>query len=302
MIKKNVDQKVIIVTGGGRGLGREFALSLASHGAKVVVNDLGGDVIGVGKNASAADKVVREIQSLGGDAVADYSSVTTKEGGQSICSKALEHYGQINGVIHNAGILRDKSFTKMSSEDLDAVLDVHLKGAFNVLQPAYKSMKENNWGRIVLISSASGIFGNFGQSNYGAAKMGLLGLMRVLNAEGNTNGILVNAIAPNAKTRMTENILGKLEDKLDPSHIAPLGTYLCSDECNFANHIYSAGGGRIARIFIGLSSGVFFKNHTTTVDKIRNHIAEINSIDSFVVPDYATDELKILQETLLEEG
>ena len=194
------DGQCVVITGAGGGLGRAYAHLLAARGASVVVNDPGGDVHGSGDNRNAADSVVEEIRDAGGEAVAEYSSVATPDGGLAIVETALDAYGRVDALIHNAGILRDRSFLNLTDEDIGAVIDVHLKGAFYVGQPAFAWMKEAGYGRIVLTSSGSGLFGNFGQANYGAAKTGVLGLMRVLSDEGERYGIRVNTVAPSART------------------------------------------------------------------------------------------------------
>ena len=192
----NFQDRVAVVTGAGGGLGREHALLLASLGVAVVVNDLGGSVHGEGASSSAADRVVADIKAAGGAAVAEHSSVSDPSGGEAIIERAIEEFGRIDIVINNAGILRDKSFANMSVDDMHAVLDVHLRGAFYVTQPAFRLMKDQNYGRIVFTSSASGLIGNFGQANYGAAKMGLIGLLQVIKIEGAKYDIMVNANAP----------------------------------------------------------------------------------------------------------
>ncbi|MBV9292674.1 MAG: SDR family oxidoreductase, partial [Frankiales bacterium] len=234
------DGRVAIVTGAGGGLGRTYALDLAKRGAKVVVNDLGGSVDGKGGDDAAAQKVVDEIKAAGGEAVPNYDSVSTPEGGENIVKTAVDSFGKVDIVINNAGILRDKSFAKMTWDDLDAILDVHLKGAFYVSQPAFKVMKENNYGRFVFTSSNSGIFGNFGQANYGAAKMGLVGLSNVLAIEGAKANILSNCIAPVARTRMTEELLGDFANVLAPELVTPMVAYLCSEACTTTHGAYSA--------------------------------------------------------------
>ena len=205
MTELGFDGKVAIITGAGGGLGKQHALLLASRGALVVVNDLGGAVDGTGADVGAAQLVVDEINAAGGEAVADANSVATPEGGAAIVQTAIDAFGRVDIVVNNAGILRDKSFDNMNPELLDPVIDVHLRGAFHVTQPAWKHMREQNYGRIVSTSSSSGLFGNFGQANYGAAKMGLVGFTRVLAVEGAKYGIKANAIAPLALTRMTED-------------------------------------------------------------------------------------------------
>jgi NAD(P)-dependent dehydrogenase (short-subunit alcohol dehydrogenase family) len=215
------DGRVAIVTGAGGGLGREHALLLASRGAKVVVNDLGGATDGTGASAGPAEQTAKEIEDLGGVAVADASTVATVEGGQAIVAAALEAFGRVDVVISNAGILRDKAFHNLTPELLDPVLEVHLKGAFHVIRPAWVKMREAGYGRVLVTASNAGILGNFGQSNYGAAKMGLVGLARVLAQEGARHNIKVNVLAPIARTRMTEELLGPLAPKLDPGLSLP---------------------------------------------------------------------------------
>ena len=210
------DNKVAIITGAGGGLGRQHALELARRGARIVVNDLGGSVDGTGHADGPADKVVAEIKELGGEAIANTDSVATPEGGEAIVAAAVEAFDTVDIVINNAGILRDKTFHNMTPELVDAVIDVHLRGAFYVTMPAYKIMREKNYGRIVNTSSNSGLLGNFGQSNYGAAKLGLVGFTRVLANEGAKRNIKANAIAPVAKTRMTEDLLGPAGDAVGP--------------------------------------------------------------------------------------
>ena len=198
------DGRVAVITGAGGGLGRTYALELARRGAKVVVNDLGGKSDGTGKSTSMADQVVDEIRAAGGEAAPNYDSVATPEGGESIIRTAVDTFGKVDIVVNNAGILRDRSFVKLSPEELGLVIDVHLKGAFYVSKPAFRLMKDQRYGRLVFTSSAAGLLGNFGQSNYGAAKMGLVGLMHVLAVEGAKYDIRCNAIAPTARTRITE--------------------------------------------------------------------------------------------------
>jgi NAD(P)-dependent dehydrogenase (short-subunit alcohol dehydrogenase family) len=266
---------------------------MASRGASVVINDLGGAADGTGGSASMADQVVNEINEAGGKAVANYDSVATPEGGKSIIQTALDNFGKVDILINNAGILRDKSFLKLEPENLAAVLDVHLKGAFYVTQPAFASMKEHHYGRIVMASSGAGIFGNFGQSNYGAAKMGLVGLMNVLAVEGLKNNIKVNAIAPVATTRLTEGLLGGLADALDPAFVTPLVTYLSSEKCELTHEIFDVGGGRYARIFIGMTDGwVAPKGGAPSPDDIFDNIDRIREQEGYTVPESILDETK----------
>ena len=285
------DGKVAIITGAGGGLGRSHALELARRGAHVVVNDLGGSVDGVGGDDSAAQKVVDEIEAAGGEAVANHDSVATPEGGKAIVQAALDAWGKVDIVINNAGILRDTSFAKMTPEQLNPVLDVHLKGAFHVTQPAFVQMKEQGYGRIVNTSSGAGIFGNFGQTNYGAAKMGLVGFTNVLAQEGAKYNIKANAIAPVAATRMTENILGPLLDKLGPEYITPVAVFLAHESCDVTGEIYSCGGGRVARIFVGVTPGIV--EHDLTVETMAERLAEIRNEDGYQVPTSMNEEMGI---------
>lgn len=287
------DGRVAIITGAGGGLGREHALLLASRGAAVVVNDLGGNADGTGAGQSAADLVVKEIADAGGQAVANYDSVTTPEGGEAIVKAALDAFGQVDVVINNAGILRDKSFVKLAPEDMKAVLSVHLEGAFFVSQPAFRFMKERGgYGRFVFTASAAGIFGNFGQANYGAAKMGLVGLSNVLAQEGAKYNILSNVIAPIAQTRLLGDLLGPLADKLHPSQVSGLVAYLCSDDSTLTHEIFSVGGGRVARIFVGLTPGWFGgQGSVPTPEEIRDHLDEIRVTNGFIIPGNAAEEL-----------
>ena len=293
------DGRVAIVTGAGGGLGRTYALQFASRGARVVVNDLGGTAQGKGSGHSMADAVVKEITEAGGEAVANYDSVSTPEGGEAMVQAALDAFGRVDVVINNAGILRDKTFAKLPPEDLGAVLDVHLKGAFFVSQPAFRSMKDNAYGRFVFTTSAAGLFGNFGQTNYGAAKMGLVGLSNVLAIEGAKYNIKSNVIAPIARTRMTEELLGGFAALLDPEQVTPLVTYLASEQCELSHEIFSVGGGRYARAFVGLTKGWFAgKKKVPAPEDVRDHLDQIRSEDGYIVPGSAGDELKLLMEFL----
>jgi NAD(P)-dependent dehydrogenase (short-subunit alcohol dehydrogenase family) len=276
------DGKVAIITGAGGGLGRQHALLLAARGALVVVNDLGGSVSGEGESASAAQAVVDEIKAAGGEAVADHHSVATPEGGEAIVQTALDAFGRVDIVINNAGILRDKAFHNMEPDLLNPVLDVHLKGAFHVTKPAWVRMREQGYGRIVSTSSAAGLFGNFGQTNYGAAKMGLVGFTRVLAVEGAKYGIKANAIAPLALTRMTQDIMGPLGDKLDPALVSPLVAYLVHEDCPVSGQIFSVGGGRVAQVFIGETQGYFQAD--LTPEAVRDHWSTITDREGYGVP------------------
>ena len=289
------DDRVAIVTGAGGGLGRTYALDLAARGARVVVNDLGGGADGTGSGSAMADAVVDEIGKAGGQAVASYGSVSDPDSAESIVQKALDSFGRVDIVINNAGILRDKTFAKLTPEELEIVLDVHLKGAFYVSQPAFRAMKEQGYGRFVFTTSAAGVFGNFGQTNYGAAKMGLVGLSNVLAIEGQKYEIRSNVVAPIARTRLTEQLLGPLADALDPELVTPLVVYLASEECTLTHELLSAGGGRYARAFVGLTPGWFAgKGARPTAEEIRDQIGVIRDEQGYTVPLSAQDELRIL--------
>jgi len=293
------DDRVAVITGAGGGLGKTYALELARRGAKIVVNDLGGAADGTGGGSSMADATVKEIEEAGGTAVANYDSVATPEGGQAIVQSALDNFGQIDIVINNAGILRDKSFVKLEPPDLKAVLAVHLEGAFYVSQPAFRAMKERSYGRFLFTASTAGIFGNFGQSNYGAAKFGLVGLSNVLAIEGAKYNIHSNAIAPIAKTRLTESLLGPLADSLEPEQVTPLACYLVSEESNITHEIFSVGGGKFARIFVGMAPGwAAGKGAKPSIEEVRDHIDEIREQEGYSVPGSIGDEMSILVKSL----
>ena len=282
------DGKVAIITGAGGGLGRQHALLLAKRGALVVVNDLGGNIDGTGGDASAAQKVVDEIKAAGGEAVADHNSVATPEGGAAIVKTAVDTFGRVDIVINNAGILRDKSFHNMSPDLMNPVFDVHLKGAFHVTQPAWVLMREQGYGRIISTSSAAGIFGNFGQTNYGAAKLGLVGFTRVLAVEGAKYNIKANAIAPLALTRMTEDLMGALADKLDPAQVSPIVAWLAHEDCPVTGQVYSVGGGRVANVFSGETQGYTKPGHS--LEDVRDNWEAIMSQKDYFVPQNLAEE------------
>jgi NAD(P)-dependent dehydrogenase (short-subunit alcohol dehydrogenase family) len=293
------DNRVAIVTGGGGGLGRTYCTELARRGAKVVVNDLGGSTDGTGSSTSAADAVVDAIKAAGGEAIANYDSVATPEGGQAITQAALDAFGTVDIVINNAGTLRDKSFASLDMDDLRSIVEVHLYGAFHVTQPAFRVMKEKSYGRILNTASGAGVWGNFGQSNYGAAKMGLVGLTNVLAVEGAKYNIKANVIAPIAKSRLTEDLLGPMADALDPALVMPLALFLVSEACDLTHEIFSVGGGRYARAFIGLAQGwVAEKGTTPSLEDIRAHLEEIRDEDGYIVPTGINDEMMLLMKAL----
>src|ERR1700753_1220216 len=225
------DGKVVIVTGAGGGLGRCHALEFAKRGAKVVVNDLGGAVDGTGGNSAAAEGVVKEITDAGGTAMANGASVTDDAGVQHLIQQTIDKWGRIDVIIANAGILRDKSFSKMEMKDFDAVMQVHVMGTVKPVKAAWEIMKTQKYGRIVVTTSSTGLYGNFGQTNYGAAKLSLVGFMNSLKLEGAKNNIHVNAISPVAYTRMTEGIIPEqMGARLSPEHVTPGVVFLCSDD------------------------------------------------------------------------
>ena len=293
------DDRVAVITGAGGGLGRTYALELAKRGAKVVVNDLGGAADGSGGGSSAADAVVKEVEEAGGTAVANYDSVATQEGGEGIIQTAIDNFSKVDIVINNAGILRDKSFAKLSDADLSAVIDVHLKGAFYVSQPAFRVMKSNGYGRFLFTASAAGVFGNFGQTNYGAAKMGLVGLMNVLAVEGARSGIQANTIMPIANTRLTQDILGPIAEKLAPECVTPLVTYLVSEQCELTHELFSVGGGRYARVFVGLVKGWNAgPDASVSAEDIASNLDAIRDQAGYTVPASIADEMRIIAEGL----
>jgi NAD(P)-dependent dehydrogenase (short-subunit alcohol dehydrogenase family) len=294
------DGRVCVITGAGGGLGRSHALELARRGASVVVNDLGRALDGSGASSSAAQRVVDEIRAAGGRAVANRDTVATPEGGQAIVAAALDAFGRIDVLVNNAGILRDKAFHKMDAAMIDAVVDVHLKGALYVSQPAFRCMREQGYGRIVNTSSASGLFGNFGQANYGAAKAGLAGLTRVLAIEGAGHDIKVNAIAPIAATRMTEDLLGELASRVSPETVSPAVAFLASDQCSVNGHVYSVAGGRIARIMVVETQGVVLEDNTA--EAVRDRIAASDLADGQVhhEPTSLDEETTIIAKALAE--
>jgi NAD(P)-dependent dehydrogenase (short-subunit alcohol dehydrogenase family)/putative sterol carrier protein len=278
------DGRVAVITGAGAGLGRVYALELAKRGAKVVVNDIGSARDGSGLGSSApADQVVREIRSLGAEAVANYDNVATPEGGRAIIQSALDAFGTVDILINNAGILRDKSILKMEPENWQAVMDVHLNGAYHVSRPAFEVMKEKGYGRILMTTSAAGLYGNFGQTNYAAAKMGLVGLMNSLKLEGEKYNIRVNTIAPLAASRLTEDVTPpELFQKMKPEFVAPLALYLCSEQCPVSGSIYNAGMGFFNRAAVVTGPGLTLGNAKTfpTLEDVIANIDAISTLES----------------------
>jgi NAD(P)-dependent dehydrogenase (short-subunit alcohol dehydrogenase family) len=269
------DGKVAIVTGSGGGLGRQHALELARRGARVVVNDLGGSMDGSGGGSEAAHAVVEEIKAFGGEAVANGSSVTDDAGVALMVKHAMDEWGRVDVLVANAGVLRDKTFSKMEIADFEFVLGVHLMGTVKPAKAVWEIMRTQNYGRIVCTTSSSGLYGNFGQTNYGAAKLGIIGFMNTLKLEGQKNNIHVNAIAPVAATRMTENLMPpEILEKLKPEYVTPGVVYLCSDEAP-TGCILTAGGGAFALARIVETEGVYLGDGGLSVEEIRDNWSKI---------------------------
>ncbi|AFN64667.1 Putative short-chain dehydrogenase/reductase [Mycobacteroides abscessus subsp. abscessus] len=273
-----VQDRVIVVTGAGGGLGREYALTLAGEGASVVVNDLGGARDGSGAGSAMADGVVDEIKAAGGRAVANYDSVATEEGAANIVKTALDEFGAIHGVVSNAGILRDGTFHKMTYDNWHAVQQVHLYGGYNITRAAWPHFREQGYGRIVVATSTSGLFGNFGQANYGAAKLGLVGLINTLALEGAKYNIHSNAIAPIAATRMTADIASEaVLEQLPPAFVSPVVGYLCTEESTDNGSVFVVGGGKVQRVALFENAGATFAS-PPTVDEVAARWGEIEDL------------------------
>lgn len=273
-----VQDRVIVVTGAGGGLGREYALTLAGEGASVVVNDLGGARDGSGAGSAMADGVVDEIKAAGGRAVANYDSVATEEGAANIVKTALDEFGAIHGVVSNAGILRDGTFHKMTYDNWHAVQQVHLYGGYNVTRAAWPHFREQGYGRIVVATSTSGLFGNFGQANYGAAKLGLVGLINTLALEGAKYDIHSNAIALIAATRMTADIASEaVLEQLPPAFVSPVVGYLCTEESTDNGSVFVVGGGKVQRVALFENAGATFAS-PPTVDEVAARWGEIEDL------------------------
>ncbi len=277
-----VKERVVVVTGAGGGLGREYAKLLAAEGARVVVNDLGGARDGSGAGSEMADKVVAEIVESGGTAVANYDNVANEEGAASVIRTALDSFGSLDGVVSNAGILRDASFSKITPQQWDAVLKVHLYGGFNVIRAAWPHLRDQQFGRVVVASSTSGIYGNFGQANYGAAKLGLVGLINTLAIEGAKYGVTANAIAPFAATRMTEDVApAELLATLPAAFVAPVVAHLMSEECTDTGSVFVVGGGQVQRVQQFQNAGVRFTG-TPTPAEVAGRWSEITDMSAAV--------------------
>ncbi|MBD8561820.1 SDR family NAD(P)-dependent oxidoreductase [Pseudomonas fluorescens] len=309
-MKVNFEGRVVIVTGAGSGLGKAYALEIARRGGLVVVNDLGCNVDGESASQGVADAVVDEIQAAGGKAVASHNSVATVEGGEAITATALEAFGRIDALINNAGNLRNAPFEELTDADRDAMFAVHLAGAFNVTRPAFREMRKRGYGRIVFTSSGAGLFGNREQSAYGAAKMGVVGLMNVLAQEGAPHGVLCNALAPAAMSRMAEkmnpnqipDILAAgaaFSSAVSPEFVTALPVYLASEACSATHEIYSAVGGRYARVFIGVADGwIGPREQPATADDVAAHIDKIRDTTCYGIPSDLLDEYRLLTELI----
>ena len=313
------DEQVAVITGAGGGLGKQYALLLASRGARVVVNDIGGSVTGDGSDNKAADAAAAEIRDLGGQAVADSHSVTTPDGGQAIIDTALRSWGRVDILINNAGIVSDAPFEEMTADRLEPLLDVHLRGAFYVTRPAWKVMREQGYGRILNTCSAAGILGSPGMSNYGSAKTGLIGLTRVLAAEATGQNIKINAIAPIAYTRMLahsvegagqpddpaaqavlDDLVTQYLQKLDPALVAPVAAFLTHRDCPVSGEIYTVGAGHVSRFFIGRTKG--FYSPTLSIEDVREHLDTIRDEADYTVPGGTADEMAELFAMIMANG
>ncbi|MBN2167654.1 MAG: SDR family oxidoreductase [Actinobacteria bacterium] len=283
------DDRVAVVTGAGGGLGKAHALLLGSKGARVVVNDLGGAMDGTGADSTPAQKVVNEIKEAGGEAVANFDSVSEWEGAQGIIQAALDTYGKIDILINNAGILRDKSIMKMEIADFQTVVQVHLTGSFFCTKAALPHMREKEYGRILSTASAAGLYGNFGQANYGAAKLGIVGLMNTVKLEGAKYNIKANTLVPIAGTRLTATVMPpNVAEKLKPEFISPAAVYMVSEQCELSGNIITAGPGYFSRAAMCEGPGVYFDDpEAVTVEDIAEKINDIISMDGAVEYDSA---------------
>ena len=294
-------EQVVIVTGAGRGLGRLYALDLARRGARVVVNDLGGSMVGHGADGRVADGVVDEICAAGGIAVASYDSVEQPDGGAAIVQRALYEFGRIDAVVSNAGIFQTAPFEDLTVEDWQRMLRVHLDGAFNVSQPAYRHMKNNGYGRFVFIASSAGFFGQPNSAHYAAAKAGTLGLANVIAIEGAEHGILANCVLPFGYSRMVFETIGDRDDvepdagflhAIEPDLVVPIVVYLASSTCRLTHHNFSACAGHFARVFVGLADGWSADpGRRPSADDIAEHLAQVTTADPYTIPSSIFDEV-----------
>jgi NAD(P)-dependent dehydrogenase (short-subunit alcohol dehydrogenase family) len=281
MSELRFDDRVAVVTGGGRGLGRSYALLLAAQGAKVVVNDPGGSIAGDGTNTTPADEVVREIAAAGGEAIASTESVATPDGGKAIIDAALSRYGRVDILVHNAGNVRRASLKEMSYDDFEAVVDVHLRGAFHVVRPAFPQMCNAGYGRIVLTSSIGGLYGNHEVANYAVAKAGVIGLSNVAAIEGAAHGVKSNVIVPAAVTRMAEGIDTSAYPPMGPELVAPVVCWLSHESCSVTGEMLVALAGRVARAVVAETPGVY--RPSWSIADVGEHIAAIRDASAPVV-------------------
>jgi len=276
------DGKVAIVTGAGNGLGKTYALLLASRGAKVVVNDLGGGHDGAGASSKAADLVVEEIKKAGGEATANYDSVVD---GDKIVKTAMDAYGRVDIIINNAGILRDTSFAKMTDKDWDLINQVHVQGVYKVTKAAWEIMRKQKYGRIVNVASAAGLYGNFGQANYSTAKLGILGFTKTIAREGASKNIVANCIAPLAASRMTETVMPKeMLENLNPEYVAPVVAYLVHESCEDTGGIYELGAGWVAKLRWQRAKGGFMPYGDFTPEAVAGMWDNVSNFDD--EPEY----------------
>ncbi len=277
----SLEGQVAIVTGAGRGLGRAYAMELARRGARVIVNDPGVAMDGAEGSSKPADEVCDQIRELGGEAQPSYDSVASFDGGAAIVQAALDAWGRVDAVVCNAGILRDRAFHKMTEDDWDSVMNVHIKGCFNVLRHAWPVFREQSYGRVVMVTSTTGLFGNFGQANYGAAKAAMIGFMNVLKLEGQKYDVRVNLLAPSATTRMTEDLMpAELVAKFGPEHVAPVVAVLASRDCPDTGLIIEAVAGRIARSAVVRGTGVTYdESQLRDAEWVLANWEQITSLD-----------------------
>jgi NAD(P)-dependent dehydrogenase (short-subunit alcohol dehydrogenase family) len=286
----SLKNKVAIVTGAGGGLGRQHALALAARGAKVVVNDFGGTRDGSGGSSAAADAVVAEIQATGGQGIANPASVTDMAAVQAMVAATMAKWGRIDILVNNAGILRDKSFTKMELDDFRMVMEVHLMGAVNCSKAVWDIMRAQNFGRIIFTTSSSGLYGNFGQSNYSAAKMALVGLMQTLSIEGAKNNVRVNCLAPTAATRMTEGLMPEaMLNALKPELVTPAVVYMASDDAP-TRRIICAGAGSFETANITLTPGKFLGSADDVADQLAAQFDAISDREGEIVPQSGSEQ------------